>query len=55
MHYHVDQTFQKNEKENTDTTTDKVSYYKKVVSPSDDEIKKHKEYLKLNLKKNYFN
>tara|TARA_Y100000591_G_C21750873_1_gene654680 strand:- start:482 stop:1144 length:663 start_codon:yes stop_codon:yes gene_type:complete len=31
-----------------------VSYYKKVVIPSSDEIKKHKEYLKNNLKKNYF-
>ena len=47
--------FQKNEKENTDTSIEKVSYYKKVVSPSDEEIKKHNEYLKLNLKKNYFN
>ena len=32
-----------------------VAYFKKIISPSDNEIKKHKEYLKLNLKKNYFN
>ena len=31
-----------------------VSYYKKIVVPSDDEIKKHKEYLKANLKKNFY-
>ena len=33
----------------------KNEYYKKVILPSNDEIKKHKEYLKNNLKKNYFN
>tara|TARA_B100000795_G_scaffold260488_1_gene236421 strand:- start:275 stop:946 length:672 start_codon:yes stop_codon:yes gene_type:complete len=30
-------------------------YYKKIVKPSDKEIKQHKEYLKTNLKKNFFN
>ena len=33
----------------------KKEYYKKVIFPSNEEIKKHKEYLKNNLKKNYFN
>ena len=33
----------------------KIEYYKKVILPSNEEIKKHKEYLKINLKKNYFN
>jgi len=32
----------------------KVSYFKKIILPSKDELKKHKEYLKTNLKKNYF-
>ena len=32
-----------------------ISYYKKVIKPTPEEIKKHKDYLKLNLKKNYFN
>ena len=32
-----------------------VNYYKKIVEPSEEELKKHKEYLKNNLKKNYFN
>jgi DNA polymerase-3 subunit epsilon len=30
-------------------------YYKKVVKPSEAELKLHKEYLKNNLKKNFFN
>jgi DNA polymerase-3 subunit epsilon len=29
-------------------------YYKKVIVPTSDEVKKHKEYLKDNLKKNFF-
>ena len=32
-----------------------VSYFKKIIVPTDIELKKHKEYLKTNLKKNYFN
>ncbi|WP_435150930.1 DNA polymerase III subunit epsilon [Candidatus Pelagibacter bacterium nBUS_44] len=32
-----------------------VTYYKKIIIPTEVEIKKHKEYLNLNLKKNYFN
>ena len=31
-----------------------VDYYKKIITPTENEIKKHKEYLKLSLKKNYF-
>ena len=37
---------------NNSTVTE---YFKKIVLPSDDELKKHKEYLKSKLKKNYFN
>ena len=32
-----------------------VNYFKKVIKPTEDEIIKHREYLKLNLKKNFFN
>jgi len=32
-----------------------VSYFKKIITPTEEEVKKHKEYLKSNLKKNYFN
>ncbi len=31
-----------------------TDYFKKVIQPTVDEIKKHKEYLKNNLKKNFF-
>ena len=31
-----------------------VNYFKKIITPTKDEIKKHQEYLKDNLKKNYF-
>ena len=34
---------------------DITRYYKKVIKPTDLEIKQHKEYLKTSLKKNYFN
>ena len=30
-------------------------YYKKVIKPTEEELKLHKEYLKINLKKNFFN
>jgi DNA polymerase-3 subunit epsilon len=32
----------------------KVNYFKKIVIPSQEELKKHKAYLKNNLKKNFF-
>ena len=35
--------------------TKKVNYFKKVLEISDEELEKHKNYLKNNLKKNYFN
>ena len=37
---------------NSDNTN---QYYKKVITPSEEELKLHKEYLKSNLKKNFFN
>lgn len=30
-------------------------YYKKIIKPTEEELQKHRNYLKLNLKKNYFN
>ena len=32
-----------------------ISYYKKIITPSKEEILKHQKYLKTNLKKNFFN
>ena len=34
---------------------DKNQYYKKVIRPTEEELKLHKEYLTNNLKKNFFN
>ena len=41
--------------ENNEQIFSNVEYFKKVVQISDEEIKKHHEYLKNNLKKNFFN
>ena len=46
--------FQNQDQEIKDQNNDNLSYYKKVISPTSDELKKHKEYLKNNLKKNFF-
>ena len=32
-----------------------MNYYKKIVKPTDEELKKHRKYLKDSLKKNFFN
>ena len=40
--------------ENSQNSESKISYNKKIVVPTADELKKHNEYLRNNLKKNYF-
>ena len=47
--------FQSQDQDVKDRNESNVVYYKKIITPNDNEIKKHKEYLKSNLKKNYFN
>jgi DNA polymerase III subunit epsilon len=47
--------FNKNENEETQLISKNVSYYKKIIKPSEDELQKHKNYLKAELKKNFFN
>ncbi len=47
--------FQDLDPKNKTNRTEKNSYFKKIVSPSNDEIKNHKFFLKNNLKKNFFN
>jgi len=42
-------------KEKSEKFLSEISYYKKIVKPSEEEIFKHQQYLKTNLKKNYFN
>ncbi len=45
-----------NENENLSKNLSRViSYYKKIISPTTEELKSHKLYLKTHLKKNYFN
>jgi len=55
----IDQKEPKLDLQNSDnikgeTNNSNVAYFKKVVLPSKDEIKRHKEYLNQHLKKNYF-
>ena len=47
--------FQNTSKEKNHINNLRVEYYKKVVSPTPEEIRNHKEYLKQHLKKNFFN
>jgi DNA polymerase-3 subunit epsilon len=46
--------FQNQEDDINDLKNIKVSYFKKVIAPTSTEIKKHKEYLKSNLKNNFY-
>ena len=46
--------FQSDEAKVNQKNTKSVSYFKKVISPTEEELKKHKEYLKNNLKRNFF-
>ena len=47
--------FQDSNIEKKDKSKSNITYFKKIVKPSVEELKNHKEYLKQNLKKNYFN
>ena len=47
--------FKLEEKEKTDISLDNYLYCKKIVYPTQEELNKHKQYLKSNLKKNFFN
>jgi len=46
--------FQNDEVKANQKNTKSVGYFKKVISPTEEELKKHKEYLKNNLKRNFF-
>jgi len=47
--------FQAHDLENNLKKNKNVNYFKKVIKPSAEEIEKHSNFLKTNLKKNYFN
>ena len=46
--------FKKNDDNLSDNISSKISYFKKIVTPTPEEIKEHKIYLNTQLKKNYF-
>ena len=48
--------FQSQENTQLEINSNEVSlYYKKIIKPSDEEFKQHKDYLKTSLQKNFFN
>ena len=46
--------FKSNSQEQIIPTNSNIPYFKKIIRPSPEELKNHKEYLKQNLKKNFF-
>ena len=46
--------FQNEEIKNNQKNNTTINYFKKIIPPTAEELKKHKEYLKNNLKKNFF-
>ena len=46
--------FQNQENDITEKKESSVAYFKKIISPTPQELKNHKEYLKNNLKKNFY-
>ena len=47
--------FQKQEEKSQVLENENILYFKKVIHPSQNELKSHEEFLKKNLKKNFFN
>ncbi len=47
--------FQEQTEKNSNKNESGTLYFKKIVKPSEIELKNHKDYLKSNLKKNFFN
>ena len=46
--------FQNQENDITEKKESSVAYFKKIITPTSQELKNHKEYLKNNLKKNFY-
>ena len=46
--------FQNQDNKINNDLNENIAYYKKVVLPTTEELKKHKDYLKKHLKKNFF-
>ena len=46
--------FQNNDDEIREINNSNIAYFRKIIEPTTEELKKHKDYLKNNLKKNFF-
>ena len=46
--------FKNDDTENLNFSKKEISYYKKIVKPTEDELKLHKDFLKKEIKKNFF-
>ena len=46
--------FNNNDDKKLNVNKDDVSYYKKIIVPSREELKNHNEFLNKNIKKNFF-
>ena len=47
--------FSPDSSDNNQALKTSISYFKKVIEPSEEEKRNHEQYLKINLKKNFFN
>ena len=47
--------FQNPDEKSKNSDNENILYFKNVIKPTSDELQKHKEFLKANLKKNFFN
>ena len=47
--------FKNQDEKLNDLKIENVSYFKKIIKPTEEELQNHKEFLKANLKKNFFN
>ena len=47
--------FQKQDHKSQTSNNGNILYFKKIIKPTSEEIKKHKDFLKKDLKKNFFN
>ena len=47
--------FQSEDRNTVEINDNNIKYFKKIIKPSEEEINLHKNFLKNNLKKNYFN
>ena len=47
--------FQKNDEKSKILNNKNIAYFKKIIKPTPEELKNHEQFLKKNIKKNFFN